>query len=640
MENDGILSPKANWLLEGKSLLLVSGTKRIQVNAREISAANSGRIREIKGCQVIPPETEFGGNIKFSKFPYDISLEINEPGRNPLAKVKIRFIAERNGVKNVISYEDVIRGHMVLDSTWYALSEDTLIETIETEKKTPGFKEGIITVGDYLRLAYKPPKLRIVYINAADEHPEKNFEAPTECIGLNAKPYPYQSTGIEWLKGLVNQSIGGILADEMGLGKTLQVIAVLLEEVTCGRKNNLVICPSSLMENWRREIEKFAPTVAPQIHHGSKRTGWPAALIGNDVVITTYETVLQDEALFTMIDWGVIVLDEAQAIKNPEAKRTTVIKSLKRRNSFAVTGTPVENSLEDLWSLLDFSMPGFLGSLSEFQRRYTDDVNSAEALRRLTTPLILRRRVSEVAKDLPEKIFLETALRLNESEASDYEDVKARSAENNPASPQLATLGYLRMYCCHPNLPTIVDLRGGLRTEDFGKIERLDQIISEIELTKEKLLIFTTYKDMSDRLCAHISSKFRCPTWAINGTTEIAQRQIIIDTFSKTTGLAALVVNPRAGGSGLNITAANHVIMYNPEWNPALEMQAIARAHRRGQTKPVSIHYLYYSDTVEEAMMEVSRQKRNLADTAVVDNPGDSPNNQRIINALQRRPIS
>jgi SNF2 family DNA or RNA helicase len=336
-----------------------------------------------------------------------------------------------------------------------------------------------------------------------------------------------------------------------------------------------------------------------------------------------------------MINWGIVVLDEAQAIKNPEAKRTLVIKSLSRRNSFAVTGTPVENSLEDLWSLLDFAMPGFLGSLSEFQTRYADDVNSAESLRRLTTPLILRRKVEEVAKDLPEKIFIETALRLSESEANGYEEVKTRSAAANPTSAHLATLGYLRMYCCHPNLPSIVDLLGGPRTEDFGKIERLDQIISEIVLSEEKLLIFTTYMDMSDRLCKHISSKFGCPTWAINGTTEINQRQTIIDTFSKTKGIAALVINPRAGGSGLNITAANHVIMYNPEWNPALEMQAIARAHRRGQTKPVSIHYLYYADTVEEAMIEVSRHKRNLADTAVVDNAGEN----QILDALQRRPI-
>lgn len=634
MTNEGTLAPRAHWTLQDRSLFLVSGSERIQVNAREISASLSGRLKIINGFQIESPATALEGIIKFSKFPYDISLEVTEPGRNPMAKAKVLLIAERNGVRNQISNDDIERGHVVVNSTWYALSEDTLIEIKEADKTLPGLKDGSLTVGDYLRLAYKPPKLKIKYLNSEQDDQDTNADHISACNSLNAKPYPYQSTGIKWLNGLVNQSIGGILADEMGLGKTLQIIAVLQEEVSKGRKNNLVICPSSLMENWRREIDKFAPSVRPEIHHGSKRTGWPAELLGNDVIITTYETVLQDEALFTMINWGIVVLDEAQAIKNPAAKRTLVIKSLNRRNSFAVTGTPVENSLEDLWSLLDFAMPGFLGSLSEFQTRYADDVNSAESLRRLTTPLILRRKVEEVAKDLPEKIFIETALRLNEPEANGYEEVRIRSAAANPTSAHLATLGYLRMYCCHPNLPTIVDLLGGPRTEDFGKVERLDQIISEIALSKEKLLIFTTYKDMSDRLCGHISSKFGCPTWAINGTTEINQRQIIIDTFSKTTGLAALVINPRAGGSGLNITAANHVIMYNPEWNPALEMQAIARAHRRGQTKPVSIHYLYYADTVEEAMIEVSRQKRNLADTAVVDNAGES----QILDALQRRP--
>jgi len=634
MTNEDTIAPMAHWLLEGKSILLVSGQNRLQVSAREISAANSGRIIAIKGLQIDSPAKAFEGIIQFSKFPHDITLEITEPGRNPLAKAEITLFAERNGVRHQIAYEDIIRGHMVADSTWYALSEDTIIETTEAEKRLPGFKNGSLTVGDYLRLAYKPPNLKIKYLNSELNEQDRNSDAVSLCTGLNATPYPYQLTGIKWLNGLVNQSIGGILADEMGLGKTLQIIAVLQQEISNGRKNHLVVCPSSLMENWRREIKKFAPNVTPKIHHGSTRTGWPAELLGNDVVITTYETVLQDEALFTMINWGIVVLDEAQAIKNPEAKRTLVIKSLNRSNSFAVTGTPVENSLEDLWSLLDFVMPGFLGSLSEFQTRYADDVNSAESLRRLTTPLILRRKVEEVAKDLPEKIFIETALRLSDPEANDYEEVKSRSAAASPTSAHLATLGYLRMYCCHPNLPTIVDLLGGPRAEDFGKIERLDQIISEIAESKEKLLIFTTYKDMSDKLCSHISSKFGCPTWAINGTTEISQRQLIIDTFSKTTGLAALVINPRAGGSGLNITEANHVIMYNPEWNPALEGQAIARAHRRGQTKPVSIHYLYYADTVEEAMIEVSRRKRNLADTAVVENPGDS----QILDALQRRP--
>lgn len=635
MNDEDKLAQRAHWTVEGRSLFLASATERIQVNAREISAAISGRLRAIKGFQIESPVTALEGTIQFSKFPYDISLEITEPGKNPLAKARVLMIAERNGDRHKITYEDIERGHVVADKSWYALSEDTLIEIKEAEKALPGLKHGSLTVGDYLRLAYRPPMIKIGYFRSEKEAHDTSPELISACHGLNATPYPYQSTGIKWLNGLVNQSIGGILADEMGLGKTLQIIAVLQEEVSKGKKNNLVICPSSLMENWRREIDKFAPNVRPKIHHGSKRTGWPAELLGNDVIITTYETVLQDEALFTMINWGIVVLDEAQAIKNPEAKRTLVIKSLSRRNSFAVTGTPVENSLEDLWSLLDFAMPGFLGSLSEFQTRYADDVNSAESLRRLTTPLILRRKVEEVAKDLPEKIFIETALRLSESEANGYEEVKTRSAAANPTSAHLATLGYLRMYCCHPNLPSIVDLLGGPRTEDFGKIERLDQIISEIALSEEKLLIFTTYMDMSDRLCKHISSKFGCPTWAINGTTEINQRQTIIDTFSKTKGIAALIINPRAGGSGLNITAANHVIMYNPEWNPALEMQAIARAHRRGQTKPVSIHYLYYADTVEEAMIEVSRHKRNLADTAVVDNAGET----QILDALQRRPI-
>jgi SNF2 family DNA or RNA helicase len=628
----------AQWIVNGRDLSLLVSGQRITPTAKEISYINSGRSNSIQGHQVGPPASTNIGKINFSRFPYNVSLEITEPGKNPYALITVRFFAERNGIRLPISFEDVERGHIVAENTWYALSGDNREEILESAKSFSGLKTGSFSVGDYLRFTYKRNTLQVSYIpsTAADiDTPRETIDYPA---GLALEPYKYQKTGIKWLGAMSEQSIGGVLADEMGLGKTLQIIAVFLNEVNFGRRNNLVICPSSLMENWRREIKKFAPSLSPIVHHGSKRTGMPSGLRDHEVVITTYETVVRDEPLFRNIQWGVVVLDEAQAIKNPDAERTRVIKSLQRRSSFAVTGTPVENSLEDLWSLLDFALPGFLGTLSEFQARYTDDQDSAEALRRLTTPLILRRRVADVANDLPEKIFIETALTLSEAEAIDYEDVRARSIERNPSAPQFSALQNLRMYCCHPNLQSIRDLLQSSRREDFGKIDRLGEIITEITSAGEKLLVFTSYTEMSDRLCDFIVTRFGCPVWAINGEIKISERQTIIDKFSATHGLAALVINPRAGGTGLNITAANHVVMYNPEWNPALEMQSIARAYRRGQTRPVTVHYLYYANTVEESMIETSRTKRMLADTAVIDNAGDTPDTPRLVDALNRRP--
>jgi SNF2 family DNA or RNA helicase len=627
------------WIVEGKELLLKVGNSRVVPTAKEISAVYSGKSNNVQGHQVVLPISTITGEIQFSRFPCDITLEITEPGKNPNAKIIVSYFAERNGLKQKIDFRDILRGHIILENKWYLLSNDNRDEIVECAKRFPDFEKGTLAVGHYLRFIYSRNTLRISYIPCASSNLDDENQLTDKLpSGLALEPYKYQKIGINWLEAMTGESIGGVLADEMGLGKTLQIIALFLSEVNQGRKNNLVICPSTLMENWRREIKKFAPKLSPFIHHGSKRTGMPSGLRDNEVVITTYETVVRDEPLFRNIQWGVVILDEAQAIKNPHAERTRVIKSLHRRNSFAVTGTPVENTLEDLWSLLDFAQPGLLGSLAEFQVRYTDDQDSAEAIRRLTTPLILRRRVAEVANDLPEKVFVETALTLSEAEAGDYEDVKSKSIERNPGEAQLAALLNLRMYCCHPNLQSIQELLKSNRREDFTKIERLLEIISEVAVVGEKLLIFTSFTEMSDRLCELITSRFSCPVWAINGKIKVSERQTTIDKFSSVTGLAVLVINPRAGGSGLNITAANHVIMYNPEWNPALEMQSIARAYRRGQTRPVTVHYLYYANTVEESMIETSRNKRVLADTAVVDNTGDRPDTSRIIDALNRRP--
>jgi SNF2 family DNA or RNA helicase len=630
--------PNARWIFgDGIIGLEINGEKYIPA-AREFLLIQSKGAGVIKNHNVSPlPENNSLG-IEVSKFPARVRLEINEPQKGLLTDVCVVFFADYMGNFIEIPYNTVSKEHCVINGVWHSLAPNDVLGIIEVAGQFPSLKFGKLSVGDYLKFTYKNYDFEVKYIESkisSDE--DTKTEAP--IVGLTANPYAYQKTGIRWLCDMARESIGGILADEMGLGKTLQIIALILTEINSGRKPNLVICPSTLMENWRREIKKFAPEINPIIHHGSTRTGWPDSLAACDVVITTYETTMRDESLFSMVNWGIIILDEAQAIKNPTAEKTKIVKGLRRRVSFAVTGTPVENSLEDLWSILDFSLPGFLGSIAEFKSRFQDNIESADTLRRLTDPLILRRRVADVASDLPPRIDIETPLVLNELEAIEYEALRTPEDANQATGAQLAKLTHLRQFCCHPDIVTSNDEISLGRLAAFSKIERLSQIISEVSLSREKMLIFTSYTKMANSLANFIQKTHTYPVWLINGEIPPRDRQGIVDKFSKTDGPAILVINPKAGGSGLNITEANHVVIYNPEWNPALEMQSIARAHRRGQKRPVTVHYLYYINTVEEAIVEVSRQKRELANAAVIGHIGNDTNHAEIWDALRRRPI-
>lgn len=462
---------------------------------------------------------------------------------------------------------------------------------------------------------------------------------------LNASLYPYQVSGVGWLTKTLLSSGGLILADEMGLGKTVQVIATILELNPSREHPILIVCPTSLISNWVSEIRKFAPSLSVCVHRGSDRAGIVRDLRASDIILSTYDTVVIDQTLVAAIHWGCVICDEAQALKNPDSNRRSVISELKSKSRLLMTGTPVETSLLDMWSLLDLAVPGVLGSRADFQERYPDDEESASNLNALIAPLVLRRTVNQVAKDLPERIDIECPIELPPPLIIEYEQIRKQAIDEYGLAGSLVATTRLSVFCAHPALapesaiaPWNDDIpinpRGrGLITP---KMELTLSIIEEASLLGKKILVFSNYNRMGD-LFRQGCEKMPINFWDyINGETPQEDRQIIIDEFSSAEGSAVLVLNPRAAGAGLNITAATIVIHYTPVWNPALEMQASARAHRRGQTSPVTIYSLFYEHTVEEIMIERARYRKALGEIVV---PAVGNDREDMTRALEISPL-
>lgn len=465
--------------------------------------------------------------------------------------------------------------------------------------------------------------------------------------GLTATLFPYQARGIQWMWETINYTGGLILADEMGLGKTIQIIALLLMEPPKIDAPALIVCPTSLIANWIREFERFAPTITVMVHRGPDRAGVYRELQKTNVVITTYDTMVNDISLFSSFKWFWVICDEAQAIKNPDSNRRRAIITIPRNRSISMTGTPVENSLLDLWSLVDFAIPGLLGSRDEFEVAYPDSVESAQMVGRLTDPVILRRRVADVAGDLPERIDIAVPLELGEQLVDHYLKVRERTLAKYPVAGALVATLQLQLVCAHPWLRRgdESDFDGEdasiVRTKVYPlmtpKMERTVTLLREAFMNGRKVIVFALFNRIGD-LLKEAFSGFSDAYWgAINGSTPQNERQTIIDVFSEHDGPGCLVLNPKAAGSGLNITSATIVIHFTPLWNPALEAQASARAHRRGQTQPVTVYHLFYKDTVEEVMIDRSMWKSELANEIVPVSSRDATDLKRALEIIPEK---
>lgn len=574
-------------------------------------------------------------NLRFSGLTAHIKAEFVFNGN-----ITFALYNERNSIKHYVArYNDRFNDYIIYDNTWKYI--DPIVESINAVISLNGINISSISYQQYMLVVKELSRFGIEISDNVFDTVQKIKESIDVSVplGLNATLYPYQLGGAKWLDFMVRQKCGSILGDEMGLGKTLQIIAIMgmLKE----RKRDahfLVVCPVSLLENWRRELIRFYPSLSVNIHYGSKRTGDYRELIMYDVNIMSYSCTITDAGLLTMTHWDLLVVDEAQNIKNPKARRTKAVKQINCDVPIAVTGTPFENHMTDVWSIVDFVMPGFLGKLYQFELDYPDDVNSAVALEKLITPLMLRRRVKDVAKDLPERIDIPQSIIMSDEEACLYEDSRVSNDPHEELkSMQLAKIQKLRTFCTHPCVYD-ANYMDEDPTSISTKYKRLCEILEEIFESKEKVVIFTSFKRMIDVMTNDIQKRFGVYTNFIDGSVEARERQEVVDKFSSYEGPGALILNPKAAGAGLNITCANHAIHYNLEWNPAIEDQASARIYRRGQEKTVFIHRLFYVDTIEEIINEKIQSKRLLSDNAIIGNNGAIIEQEYLIKALSASP--
>jgi len=620
------------WEIQGSTLSLTdeAGDKHL-LSTDEIYKA---LVEKRPSADWIPTGVE---GLRASRYPLVPTLTISEGTDNEAPSYSI--MSTSRGVEVPLDLADLERGHKVVGGAWYPLDPAASSEIRALVHSTGVTLGAAASLRAFLALRKAARAGASVEDRTADRAISPLAFTPLGDdlpAGVLATLYPYQISGWRWLKFLLAEGVGGLLADEMGLGKTLQIISALSDSGGVPLRPALIIAPGSLLENWRREISKFAPHLKVLKHHGALRTGRPSELKDHDVVVTSYENAVRDNSLFNMVLWKVVVLDEAQFIRNPDAQRTKAVKRLQREAGLAVTGTPVENRLLDLWSIVDFILPGHLGDAKAFELEYSNDVDGASRLEPLVSPLMLRRRVAEVAQDLPSRIDTPQVIELDEGEIAAYDAERERIHAEYGAAATLVALTSLRRFCAHPDL-----MNGNVATADpisFSKFRRMDEIVEEIFARGEKVIIFTSFTAMADMIARHIKNHFGAFAGVIDGRLPIDDRQPLIDRFGSIEGGAALVLNPKAGGAGLNITAANHVIHYNPEWNPALEDQASARAHRRGQQLPVTVHRLLVADTVEDVVDERLTRKRAMSGAAVVGLEGTEDDYGDIVAALMRSP--
>jgi non-specific serine/threonine protein kinase len=442
---------------------------------------------------------------------------------------------------------------------------------------------------------------------------------------------PYQHRGMSWLSFLERLGLGAVLADDMGLGKTIQLLALLLGDPPEAGPT-LLVCPMSLVGNWQREATRFAPTLRVHVHHGAERAQgatFTRAVRGADLVVTTYALAARDAAALRKIAWHRVVVDEAQAIKNAATKQAVAVRSLPARHRVAVTGTPVENRLADLWAIMEFANPGLLGPATEFKRAYAEpiqrhgDERAADRLRRLTAPFVLRRLKTDksIISDLPEKLEMEIVCNLTAEQATLYQavvDDALAAIEGSEGITRrglvLATMTKLKQVCNHPAQL----LRDGSRLAGrSGKLARLEEILEEVLAAGEKALLFSQYAEFGGALQAYLTGRFGREVLFLHGGVSKSGRDEMVARFQAEEGPSLFVLSLKAGGTGLTLTAANHVVHVDRWWNPAVEDQATDRAFRIGQKRAVQVRKFVCAGTLEERISAMIRDKRDLAERIV-----------------------
>jgi SNF2 family DNA or RNA helicase len=467
----------------------------------------------------------------------------------------------------------------------------------------------------------------------------QTLEAITEPEGFKGSLRPYQARGVSWLSFLEQWGLGACLADDMGLGKTIQFIAFLLHlrqrDLLDGP--TLLVCPTSVLGNWEREIRKFATGLKVLMHHGDGRSHGAAfarKARGVSVVLTSYALVQRDLKDLERVDWQGLVLDEAQNIKNPDAKQSRAVRQLEAQFRIALTGTPVENRLAELWSIMDFLNPGYLGPKNFFRRRFATpierygDTASLKTLRSLVQPFILRRLKTDrtIIQDLPEKQEMTVFCGLSGEQAQLYQGAVDKALADIDAADGvqrrgmiLALLTKLKQICNHPIQFLGGEVNGaGLQPQRSGKLQRFDEMVEELLDEGDRALIFTQFAEWGKYLQAHLERTFKQETLFLYGSTSKNQREVMVDRFQHDpSGPRLFILSLKAGGVGLNLTRANHVFHFDRWWNPAVENQATDRAFRIGQTRNVQVHKFVCTGTLEERIHDMIESKKALSEQVV-----------------------
>jgi SNF2 family DNA or RNA helicase len=525
---------------------------------------------------------------------------------------------------------------------WVELREDDISAAIAAVGKR-GAAVDQMSAGDVLRAAIglAPPSagLPLAAVEAdgwlgellAGAEDRRLVARPTP-VGFAGELRPYQERGLGWLSFLGDLGLGACLADDMGLGKTAQLLALLVEERSLSDGPTLVLCPMSLVGNWQREAARFAPGLSVYVHHGPDRLGNKAfarKARKMDLVLSTYGLAARDQQVLASVPWKRMVLDEAQQIKNTAARTTQSVRAIPAERRIAMTGTPVENRLSELWSIMQFLNPGLLGSEKGFRERFAipiereGDDEAAEQLRRITSPFILRRLKTDrsIIADLPDKIEMKEFCNLTREQASLYQavvdDMLARIAESEGMERRglvLATMMKLKQVCNHP-AHFLSD--GSSLPGRSGKLTRLMGVLEEAVSEGDRALVFTQFTEMGNLLERHLKRHLGCDVlWFHGGVTKKA-RDALVEKFQDGEGPAVLLLSLKAGGTGLNLTAATHVVHFDRWWNPAVENQATDRAFRIGQSRNVQVRKFICGGTLEERIDDMIEAKRALAERIV-----------------------
>ncbi len=591
--------------------------------------------------------------VKSKSVTLKVSLGAQQPTMVGMAALldfspRLMLGEEELGVDEVRRLLDEVEGLAFIKNKWVTVDREKLQETLSAyeEAQKLAEQEGL-TMAEAIRLQLQSGTallrtvdqeileiengewLQSVFDKMA--YPEQLPQVNTDDR-FKAQLRPYQQDGLRWLSELNGLGFGACLADDMGLGKTVQILA-FLNTLTTGSRGttplaaSLLILPASLLANWQQEIQKFFPELRVFFAHPSMhkphRVKEPAKkeLDQLDLVITTY-ALAQRYGWLTEYNWNYVILDEAQAIKNPGTKQTRAVKKIPASNRIAMTGTPVENRLSDLWSLFDFVNPGLLGTNKEFaafSKGLADRPDGYGRLRRMTGPFILRRLKTDrsVISDLPDKVEVKSWAELSRKQTVIYRELVDNMATMLESADGiqrkgmiLAALTKFKQICNHPDQYAGVD---GYNEKESGKFARLREISTTIHEKREQMLIFTQFKEMTEPLARFQESIFDRPGLILHGSVAVSKRKKIIEQFQSDEYVPFMVLSLKAGGVGLNLTRANHVVHFDRWWNPAVENQATDRVFRIGQQKKVMVHKFITRGTIEEKIDEMLELKAQLS---------------------------